>query len=148
MAFVTGLMLIDAPASALNNSDQSILGARTENSTDVKYIHTKQGDYPYVSAQAFRAWLRNSIHQLEQWETSPIYRDDKVAYTAGDPISYWDDDIFGYMRAPGDATRRVRENDPAYQKLTPLDKDKDGKEQTITRIAPFRVSTLVSVTPT
>ena len=147
MAFVTGLMLIDAPASALNNSDQSIPGARTENSIDVKYIHTKQGDYPYVSAQAFRAWLRNSIQQLKQWEASPIYRDEKVAYTAGNPISYWDDDIFGYMRAPGDATRKVREKDPAYQKLTPLDKDKDGKEKTITRIAPFRVSTLVSVTP-
>lgn len=147
MTFVTGLILIDAPASALNNSDQSIPGARTDNSSDVKYIHTKQGDYPYVSAQAFRAWLRNSIKHLGYDNVSPIYRDDKVAYTAGNPITYWDDDLFGYMRAPGEATRRSRIADPAYNSLTALDTDPKGKEQTVTRASPFRVSTLVSLAP-
>ena len=39
MAFATGLMLIDAPASALNNLG-SIPGARTDNTTGVKMIRT------------------------------------------------------------------------------------------------------------
>ena len=42
MAFATGLMLIDAPASALNNLG-SIPGARTDNTVGVKMIRTKQG---------------------------------------------------------------------------------------------------------
>lgn len=55
MAFVTGLMLIDAPASALNNAGAED-GARTDNTIAVKRIRTKAGDYPYVSAQAVRYW--------------------------------------------------------------------------------------------
>lgn len=151
MTFITGLLLIDASASALNNSGDRIPNARTENTVDVKYIRTKQGDYPYVSAQAFRAWLRNSIVSANGIKPSPIYRDDKVVYTDGNPITYWDDDLFGYMRAPGDGTRKAREEDPAYAKLTALStrKNKKGqeREETLTRSSPFRVSTLVSVAP-
>lgn len=151
MTFITGLLLIDAPASALNNSGEKIPFARTDNTVDVKYIRTKHGDYPYVSAQAFRAWLRESIVSANGLKSSPIYRDDKVVYTDGNPIAYWDDDLFGYMRAPGESTRPAREADPAYKKLTALSlkKNKKGQlvEETLTRSAPFRVSTLVSIAP-
>jgi CRISPR-associated protein Cst2 len=79
-----------------------------------------------------------------------VYRDEKISYTAGNPIEYWDDDLFGYMRAPGDGVDK-REGDPLYQKLTPLDKKKNKKgqiqEQAITRTSPFRLSTFVSVAP-
>jgi CRISPR-associated protein Cst2 len=51
MAFMTGMMLIEAPASALNNAGQEE-GARTDNTIAVKRIRTRAGDYPYVSAQA------------------------------------------------------------------------------------------------
>ena len=60
MAFVTGLLLIEAPASALNNLG-NIPGARTDNTVGVKMIRTPQGAYPYVSAQAFRYWLRATL---------------------------------------------------------------------------------------
>ncbi|WP_343410510.1 hypothetical protein [Candidatus Amarolinea dominans] len=49
MSFVTGLLLIDAPASALNNLG-SIPGARTDNTVGVKMIKARDGAYPYVSA--------------------------------------------------------------------------------------------------
>ena len=42
MSFVTGLLLIDAPASALNNLG-SIPGARTDNTVGVKVIKAKDG---------------------------------------------------------------------------------------------------------
>ena len=50
MAFVTGLFLIDAPASALNNLG-NVEGRLFDNVAGVKVIRTKEGSYPYVSAR-------------------------------------------------------------------------------------------------
>ncbi|GAB4471872.1 MAG: type I-B CRISPR-associated protein Cas7/Cst2/DevR [Anaerolineae bacterium] len=120
MAFVTGLLLIDAPAAALN------MGKGEETTATVKTIRAGTQDYPYVSAQAFRYWLRHTLKTYyPEWQAAPIVTSGKgqkqQAYTEGDPIRYWDDDLLGYMRAVKDETR--------------------------TRISPFRTSTLVSVMP-
>ncbi len=146
MAFITGLLLIDAPASALNNSGDPIEGARTENTSSTKYIRTRQGNYPYVSAQAFRYWLRRTLEQLPdgRWQASPIGRERKVAYTDGNPLDWWDDDLFGYMRAP---SKKKKDKGDAVEALTPLEADKAGDAGTITRVSPFRVSTLISIEP-
>lgn len=142
MAFVTGLLLIDAPASALNNLGQ-IEGERYDNASGVKHIKTREGTYPYVSAQAFRYWLRNTLQAyVPQWRAAPVYREEKVAYTDANPIRYWDDDLFGYMRAPSkkESAKAAREADAAQAGTTPT-------SDTVTRAAPFRVSTLVSIAP-
>lgn len=121
MAYLTGTYLINCPASALNNAG-SLGGERAENTVAVKFINAKDGDYPYVSAQAYRYWLRNSVETTcPDQKLSPIDREKKIAYTAADPIDYWDDDLLGYMRA-----------------------EKSG---TLTRVSPFRTSTLVSIAP-
>jgi CRISPR-associated protein Cst2 len=137
MAYVTGLMLVDAPASALNNAGQE-RGARTDNVIVVKKIRTPNGTYPYVSAQALRYWIRTTLERSgAKWVTSPVYREGKIAYPAADPIEYWDDDLFGYMRAPSkkaDATKDA--------KASPLEQDRE-----ITRVSPFRVGTMVAVAP-
>lgn len=123
MAFITGLFLIDAPASALNNGESDNIKAKVKSI----YVHG-QGAYPYASAQAFRYWLRTGLERQDaEWKAnaSPIYNAGKgakqQAYTAGDPIKYWDDDLLGYMRAE--------------------------KNETVTRVSPFRNSTLVSIAP-
>ncbi|HHY93540.1 MAG TPA: type I-B CRISPR-associated protein Cas7/Cst2/DevR [Firmicutes bacterium] len=142
MAFVTGLLLIDAPASALNNLG-NIPGARTDNTVGVKMIRAKDGAYPYVSAQAFRYWLRNTLISLDTgWKPAPIYREEKVAYTDANPIEWWDDDLFGYMRAPSGkaSAKEKREADQSRVDETPT-------KDTVTRASPFRVSTLVSIAP-
>ena len=142
MSFVTGLMLIDAPASALNNLG-NIPGARTDNIVGVKLIRARDGAYPYVSAQAFRYWLRTTLENISVgWKAAPIYREEKVAYTDANPILYWDDDLFGYMRAPSKkaSARDKREADESRAGETPT-------TDTVTRVSPFRVSTLVSVAP-
>ncbi len=120
MAFVTGLLLIDAPAAALN------MGRGEETTATVKTIRVGMQDYPYVSAQAFRYWLRHTLEAYyPAWQAAPVITSGKgqkqQAYTEGNPIRYWDDDLFGYMRAVKDETR--------------------------TRISPFRTGTLVSVMP-
>lgn len=141
MSFITGLLLIDAPASALNNLG-AIEGARTDNTVGVKAIRAKDGLYPYVSAQAFRYWLRETLTGNPAWKSAPIYREEKVAYTDANPISWWDDDLFGYMRAPSKKASAVerREADASRAAETPT-------TDTVTRVSPFRVSTLVSIAP-
>jgi CRISPR-associated protein Cst2 len=149
MAFITGLLLIDAPASALNNLGQDE-GARTENAVATKFIRTRLGAFPYVSAQAFRYWLRTTLEansntitngQLH-WKAAPVFREQKVAYTDGNPIEYWDDDLFGYMRAQSKRTgaAEARKADQTRVSETPTATE-------ITRASPFRVSTLVSIAP-
>jgi len=133
MAYIAGLMIIDAPASALNNAG-SEEGARTDNTIAVKKIDRNT---PYVSAQAFRHWLRIAAAERLGWVAARVGRESKIAYTDADPVKNWDDDLFGYMRAPSkraDATQA--------QEMAPLE---TGRE--ITRVSPLRVSTLVAVGP-
>lgn len=121
MSFVSGIAVIDAPASALNN------GQGEDTKSKVKSIYVRgQGDYPYVAAQSYRYWLRETLaRQFPQWLSSPVYTagqgKKQQAFTEGDPIRYWDDDLLGYMRAE--------------------------KSETVTRISPFRTSTMVSLSP-
>jgi CRISPR-associated protein Cst2 len=142
MAFVTGLILVDAPASALNNAGADE-GARTENAVATKLIRAGGRAYPYVSAQAFRFWLRTTLQRENgDWQAAPIFREAKVAYTDGNPLSWWDDDLFGYMRA------QSKRADAAQRRAA--DQSRAGETETradITRVSPFRASTLVSIAP-
>src|SRR5690606_12570411 len=120
MAFITGLFLIDAPASALNNGEADNIESK------VKTIRVGRQEYPYVSAQSFRYWLRTTLdkHFQNEWQASPVYTEKKgkqQAYTEGDPIAYPDDDLFGYMRATA--------------------------AETVIIVSPFRTSMLVSIAP-
>lgn len=141
MSFVSGLLLIDCPASALNNSGQAE-DARTENTIAVKRINTKEGKYPYVSAQAFRYWWREALKNVSDWTSSPIFREGKIAYTDANPILYAEDDLFGYMRAPSKKSdaKKQREEQELLKNATEV-------EGTLTRQSPLKVSTLVSIAP-
>lgn len=141
MAFVTGLLILDAPASALNNQGKEE-SARTDNVIAVKYIRTRQGHYPYVSAQAFRYWLRTTLESQKDlgWKSAPVFREKKIAYTDANPIEWWDDDLFGYMRAHGKKTDQKEDREARSAAMTETLAD-------LTRVSPFRVSTLVSMGP-
>lgn len=137
MAFVTGSLVLDAPASALNNAGADA-GAKTDNAVVVKKIRTLSGQHAYVSAQAVRYWIRTNLEINEpRWKAAPVRREGKIAYTDAEPIQYWDDDLFGYMRAPSKKADAARD-----AAASPLEKDRE-----ITRVSPFRVSTFVSVAP-
>ncbi len=141
MTFVTGLLLIDAPASALNNLG-NIPGERVDNTSGVKIIRMRDGaNYPYVSAQAFRYWLRTTAQaRIEGWMAAPMYREEKIAYTDSNPMIWWDDDLLGYMRAPSKKTTKEQQSKDALRTETEI-------ADTVTRVSPFRVSTLVSIAP-
>jgi len=134
--------LVDAPASALNNAgaDES---ARTDNAVATKLIRAGGRAYPYVSAQAFRFWLRTTLErESADWKAAPIFREAKVAYTDANPLSWWDDDLFGYMRAPSKRADAVQRRQEDKSRI-----DETETSTTITRVSPFRVSTLVSIAP-
>jgi CRISPR-associated protein Cst2 len=124
-----GLTLIDAPYSALNNAGTEASQA-TENIVTVKKLQRGRNTYPYVSGQALRNWWRTTLEQeFDEWNSSPIEREKKIAFTAADPVTYDDDDVFGYMRAQSEM---------------------DGKKKvniTVTRLSPLKCSPLISIAP-
>ncbi|MDR0682619.1 MAG: type I-B CRISPR-associated protein Cas7/Cst2/DevR [Dysgonamonadaceae bacterium] len=126
-----GFILIDVDVVALNNAGKSTQ-SNFDNAVSTKRIYKDGKSYVYVSGQAWRYWWRDTLQKTFNWNLSPITRDNKIAFTAADPIQYADDDIFGYMRAAKE-----------------LDLDEDGsvktKNVTVTRISPLRNSVLVSV---
>jgi CRISPR-associated protein Cst2 len=141
---VNGLMLIDAPHSALNMLGQED-GAAAENQVVVKNIQRGGRDYPYVSAQALRYWWRSALATERGWELSPVEREKKIAFTQAQPWHHPDDDVFGYMRAQAeqvpDIDKRTGEprRDPENNIIT-----KKGKNITLTRTSPLKCSPLVS----
>ena len=125
MLSVNGLVLIDAPHSALNNAGIDP-GARTENTVAVKTIRRGREVFPYVSGQAWRYWWRTTLAEEIGWTLSPVTKVERKnqAFTKADPFAYPDDDVFGYMRAI-----------------------KSKAEATLTRVSPLKCSPLVSAFP-
>ncbi len=124
-----GLVLIDAPHSALNNAGTQA-GQATENIVVVKTLRKGNQIYPYVSGQAWRNWWRTTLGEEFgrttlgeefRWKLSPIERETKIAFTAASPVEYDDDDVFGYMRAQ--------------------------KKDTLTRLSPLKCSPLIAAAP-
>src|ERR1700691_174599 len=153
MAHLSGLMLIDCPASALNNAGQQIDMVNRERQHDnwsaTKTVTTRQGVFPYVSAQAFRYWLRESLREVPDWTPSPTFREEKIAYTDANPIEYAEDDVFGYMRAPGggsEGAKALKEKWSA-KGLTGQETGSKDKFVALTRNSPFKASTLMSLAP-
>lgn len=123
------LTLIDAPHSALNNAGTEASQA-TENIVVVKKLQKGRNTYPYVSSQAWRNWWRTTLDQeFDGWKSSPITREKKIAFTAADPVTYDDDDVFGYMRAQSEMQGKKKVN------------------VTVTRLSPLKCSPLISIAP-
>ncbi|RLK58375.1 type I-B CRISPR-associated protein Cas7/Cst2/DevR [Actinokineospora cianjurensis] len=95
MSFLVGKIALDVVAGAPNN------GKSEDNISWVKQLRAGRDIFPYVSAQAFRRWLRDSLPREEPRST--VHRSGskakQQAFTAGRPDLYLDDDLFGYMVA-------------------------------------------------
>lgn len=136
---IAGGLLIDASAAFLNG-----FGLKTQedkNEIIPKTFRTKvNGRYehvPYVSAQAWRRWLRDTTNEENQWEPSEI---EAIGFNAKgstnkvsnklNPIEYAEDDIFGYMKAGGN------------------EKDEEGKKvkaESLQRTTAFKSSILKGI---
>ena len=113
---LTGAVLIEASGAALNNAGQET-GVRAENVIVVKQIRIGRLHYPYVSGQAWRRWWREVLYEDFGWTPSPVtvIKKPQQAFTAGDPIRYEEDDLFGYMVA-----RKRGETAGTFRRVSPL----------------------------
>ncbi|GAA0743630.1 type I-B CRISPR-associated protein Cas7/Cst2/DevR [Dactylosporangium roseum] len=95
MTYLVGKLVLGVVAGAPNN------GLGEDNVARAKQMRVGRDTYPYVSAQAFRRWLRDSMPADEP--RSEVTRSGsgakQQAYTAGRPDKFIDDDVFGYMVA-------------------------------------------------
>lgn len=95
MSFLVGKIVLDIDAGAPNN------GRGADNIGEVKSLRVGRDVFPYISAQAFRRWLRDTI--ATEQPASPVTRSGsgakQQAYSSGRPDLYLDDDLFGYMVA-------------------------------------------------
>jgi CRISPR-associated protein Cst2 len=124
MSYLAGKIVLPVTAGAPNN-------AKGDGTTvPVKKTYIRGRPYPYVSAQAFRRWLRDTMTAMGV-EPSPTARVGKAqgkaqkATTAANPIVYADDDLFGYMKAAA----------------------KSADEATTLRDSPFMTGTFLAVEP-
>jgi len=143
---ITGSILIEANGAALNNAGQAE-GIRVDNAIAVKQIRVGRRSYPYVSGQAWRRWLREVLYTDFNWTPSEVTREAKSAYTKGDPITYEEDDLFGYMVA------RKRREKAAKKEKKQIDEEPISVENneegvgTYRRISPLKNSLLISCLP-
>lgn len=134
---LTGAVLIEASGAALNNAGLDE-GTRTDNAVVVKQIRIGRLRYPYVSGQAWRRWWREVLYQDFGWKPSEVTREAKSAYTKGDPITYEEDDLFGYMAARKRAGGR---------RAAAEESQETSAGGTYRRISPLKNSLLISVLP-
>ena len=124
MSYLAGKIVLAVTAGAPNN------GKGQSTTAPVKKASVRGRVYPYVSAQAFRRWLRDTM-TVQGVIPSPTERVGKAegkaqkATTKADPAAYADDDLFGYMKATA----------------------KSDNEAKTLRDSPFMVGTFLAVEP-
>ncbi|MDJ1485731.1 type I-B CRISPR-associated protein Cas7/Cst2/DevR [Cytophagaceae bacterium YF14B1] len=134
-----GFILLDVDVVALNNAGKST-NSNFDNAVATKKIKKQDRMYTYVSGQAWRYWWRETLQKNHQWLLSPITRENKIAFTAANPVQYADDDVFGFMKAAKDLVRDEQGN-PVLDA-----KGKEKKEDvTVTRVSPLKNSAIISV---
>ena len=156
LTHVVGTFLIQAEGAFLNGAG---LGeGEDRNVSTPKTFSDIAGRVPYVSAQAWKRWLRETFKEenpnephaeLVQKMTSGKGSTSKIG-TDMDPVKFPEDDIFGYMRAEKGQGRAVEDEDDIAGKEDAPEKVGDktkGKEKVaaVMRAAPFASSILTSV---
>lgn len=128
---IAGCLLIDARAAFLNGAG---LGAGEDRNqvipkTFFETINGKREKVPYVSAQAWRRWLRNTTNEENGWTPSNLEAvgpgsekgsTNKIS-TKLNPLDFPEDDLFGYMRSG------------------------TGKEESVQRTSPMKTSILKGI---
>src|SRR5690606_36394039 len=119
---ITGALLIDATATFLNGAGLG-LGEdknRVIPKTYKEKVNNRSEDVPYVSAQSWRRWLRDTDNEEDNWNPSELKAigegsdkgtTNKIA-TELNPIEFPEDDLFGYMKAGAKGEQSVQRPSP------------------------------------
>jgi CRISPR-associated protein Cst2 len=146
---IAGTFVIEAPASFLNGAG---LGeGEDRNVTVPKTFRDGQYRVPYVSSQAWKRWLRNTLIEETKWPASElraleVNEKGNTNKIGGEfnPVDFPEDDIFGYMRAEkGQGKSKADDEDEGEDK-----KLAGKKTRALMRASPFSASILVSLRKT
>lgn len=147
ISHIVGTFLVSANGAFLNGAGIDTSG---ENRNTVIPKQFSDGKYrvPYVSAQAWRRWLRDTLIEETGWQKSTlraIKKSDRgtTSKIAGElnPIDYPEDDLFGYMRSE-EGQGRIKKDDSADESSEAHGRT---KVQALVRASPFMSSILVSL---
>lgn len=147
LTHVAGTFLIQADGAFLNGAG---LGEGEDRNVTIPktFRDGQRGEVPYVSAQAWKRWLRTTAIQEAGWPASepqaigwnPKGNVNKIAGQLN-PVEFAEDDIFGYMRAQeGQGRRKAGEEDEEGE-----EEEMGGKTKSVMRASPFAASLLVSL---
>jgi len=139
---IAGTFLIQANGSFLNGA--GLGSGEDRNVTVPKTLNDGGKRVPYVSAQAWKRWLRNTAIEENGWEQSVLRAiglsergtTNKISGELN-PVDFPEDDIFGYMEAKGGQGKEEESEEE--------DNVKRGKVKSIIRTSPFMASILVSL---
>ncbi|WP_127836879.1 type I-B CRISPR-associated protein Cas7/Cst2/DevR [Clostridium prolinivorans] len=137
---IAGTFLIEADGSFLNGA--GLGDGEDRNVTVPKTLVYKGEKAPYVSAQAWKRWLRNTLIEETGWDKSELKaiganekgNTNKIAGELN-PVEFVEDDIFGYMEAKGGQGKETEEEG----------KKTSGKTRALIRTSPFMASILLSL---
>lgn len=157
LTHIAGTFLIQAEGAFLNGA--GLAPGEGQNFTVPKTFNDFRDRVPYVSAQAWKRWLRNTFQEENPDEPAAelvAIMESKKGTTSKigtkmDPIEYAEDDIFGYMRAEKGQGRFANEEEEDQEALDEAEHEKPPrakrKEKTLAvmRPAPFAASILTSL---
>jgi CRISPR-associated protein Cst2 len=150
---IAGTFLIYADASFLNGA--GLGDGENRNVTIPKTLKDLKNDVPYVSSQAWKRWLRNTLIEETGWLSSELKAIDQsekgsTSKISGelDPVTFAEDDLFGYMRAQEGQGKRAKiaEEPTDDEELSEEDGPKRApRTKALVRTSPFMASLLVSL---
>lgn len=119
---ITGALLIDATATFLNGAGLGLGEDKNKviPKTYKEKVNNRSEDVPYVSAQSWRRWLRDTTNEENNWNPSELRAigegsdkgtTNKIA-TELNPIEFPEDDLFGYMKAGAKGEESVQRTSP------------------------------------
>lgn len=119
---IAGTFLIEANAGFLNGAGTG--DGEDKTTTVPKTLMDNGKKVPYISAQAWRRWLRNTVIEETGWKKSELKAIDvndrgntnKIAGEL-DPVNCPEDDIFGYMRTiEKEIPKKLKDEEKKYKK--------------------------------
>jgi len=118
---ISGALLIDASAAFLNGAGLGVGEDKNKviPKTFKEKVNNRFEEVPYVSAQSWRRWLRNTTNEENDWKPSELRAiggsekgsTNKIA-TELNPIDFPEDDLFGYMKSGKNGEESIQRTSP------------------------------------
>lgn len=119
---ITGALLIDATAAFLNGAG---LGTGEDKNKVIpktfrEKVNNRIEEVPYVSAQSWRRWLRDTTNDENGWNPSELRAigksegkesTNKIS-TELNPVDFPEDDLFGYMKSGAKGEESIQRTSP------------------------------------